>query len=259
MSDQTSILQENTETTVETTPSALTSILNEKGEPKYKSVDDALNALVHSQKFIPQLQEENSALKAQLEKLIQERNDLMNIESTLADLVNKQEDTGNTNQQTQSEQVDMEELVRQQIKAYEESKKQEQNKLTVAKSLQETFGEKAQEVFSSKAQELGISPQELEALAMKSPALVLNALGVSETVAHKQTNVAPPAGNVNTAAMGETPASVIGTNTQPFLSGATSRSIKDEVERAKQMAAELQEKGLSAAYYADPRNFFRDF
>lgn len=264
MSDQTSIFKtdastETNELHKEDYSSALDNILNENGEKKYKSVEDALNALNHSQKFIPQLQEENSALKAKLEEIEKERLDLMSIENTLAEMANKQQETGNTNQQTQAPDIDIDAVFEKKLQEYEARKKLEQNKQAVAKSLVDSFGERAQEVFEEKAKELGISPQELEELSMKSPSLVLSAIGVSGTVAHKQTNVSPPSGNVNTSAMGDYKESFVGRNSQAFLSGATSSAIKNELEAAKRMAEEIRENGRGLDFYADPANYFRDF
>jgi len=63
----------------------------------------------------------------------------------------------------------------------EARKAAETNNEKVLRVLTEQFGDQAKLVINKKAQELGMSTQDMQALASRSPAALFNLLGVSET------------------------------------------------------------------------------
>ena len=83
----------------------LASITNEKGEPKYRDVPTAMDALKHSQAFIAQLKAEKDALAAEKALLASENEKLKTVEETVFKLTSQQQ------QQTTTSPVITEEVV----------------------------------------------------------------------------------------------------------------------------------------------------
>lgn len=185
--DTTNLDTNNENNTANLTPAdaivnKLMEIKREDGSPKYETIDDALEALKHSQSFIPQLQQENAewrkkaeeaeALKQTIERLTKEKN--MNEEKPNA--------TPGTNGGLSEEAVAK--LVEQTLTSREQKSVAEKNVNTVRDSLIQKFGseEKAREFHDNKAKELGLDPAKLAAIAATSPQAALTLLGeVSKT------------------------------------------------------------------------------
>lgn len=271
MADQPSIFEENktaqetpenkeTGSTANTAASApsnpledlLREVKNENGEPKYKSVEDALVALKHAQEYIPKVKEEKTQAEKELEALRAEVERLKSLEDTVFDLTQKQEQTSTNGVALDEEGIAK--LVERTLTRKEQEEMSRKNQAEVVKTLSEKFGDEAEKVFYNKAQELGLSVDEMNSLAARSAKTVLTLFGVTETVAHKQTtNTSPTQGSVNTAAFQPNPQSFLGREEKSVMFGATTEDIKQAVANAEKLAEELARNGLTTFHLTDPK------
>lgn len=273
MSDPTSIFGNtpNTDTNPNTAPNSngantdvqddvatlLGSIKNERGEAKYKDLNTALQALQASQEYIPSLKTQYETEKAEAQRLREEVARLKTIEETVAALTQRQE----TNHGTPPVGLDegqIAELVNRTLTAKEAQAKSQANQLEVVTSLQTVFGADAEKKFLEKASELGMSVQEMNALAAKSPKAVLTMLGVNSQQAHKPDPTATRS-TVNTSAFQPQTETFIGRNSKPTLIGATSQDLHMESQAANKMVEELHAQGKSVHDLTDPKVYFKHF
>lgn len=213
----------------------LAAIRNERGEPKYKDLPTALEALKHSQEFIPQLKSEKERLEQELDQLREE----LSKRSTVEEVMEKLTATG-VKQETQPQEVPqisqediiklLEQVVPNYITQREEQTKAQQNILTVDKSLKEAFGEKVQEVVLRRSQELGVSPKELEQLSAKSPQMVLQLFDLKP-----QAKVKPTTSSVNIPPINQ-PQQGLQKPAKSLLSGASS---KEQAEYMRQVREQV--------------------
>lgn len=233
----------------------LATIKNERGEPKYKTVQDALVALQHSQNFIPQLRQENEFLKQQQADKDAALERMKTLEETVLKL-----SQGNPAQGTPPVAVDQEaiaKLVEQTLTNTQQAQLAKANQQKVAEAITNKFGaEKAGELFYAKAAELGFSQAEINALAGKSPEAALRLVGISEAPAHRQ-GITPPSGSVRSDSFQGTPSSLIGRETVTLPLGATNQDHQNLMQRARDMVVELDQHGMSVHDLTDPRNFFK--
>lgn len=152
----------------------LGSIKNEQGAQKYDSIEKALEALKHSQEYIPSLKTELEKKEEELAELRANKDKYENLEAIVQRLT-----ATNTNGEGQPpatkglDEQAVSELVRRTLAETEMTRKATDNLNKVQKALVEKFKDKASDVVKQKAAELGVSTKELEELAKKSPALTL--------------------------------------------------------------------------------------
>jgi hypothetical protein len=140
--------------------SLLKEIVNEQGVPKYSTVTDALKALQASQEHIRRIEQENASLRETAIKV-------KTTEELLATLKPKTEDVT-------TKPVEIESVVEKVLKQREQQSKEVENLNEVITTITQLFGEeKASQVFYDKAQEVGLSREEINKLAAKSPKLVI--------------------------------------------------------------------------------------
>lgn len=152
----------------------LASITNERGEPKYKDLPTALDALKHSQQYIPQVKQENETLKQELERLKAELEQRQSLEETVGRLTAQQGNQTPTPQELQGltpEQV--EQLLDQRLTEREQLQKAQENAQSVERTLVEKYGDKARDVVAAKSQEFGMTTAEMQQWASKNPKAVL--------------------------------------------------------------------------------------
>lgn len=162
------------------TPSAngyedlLKNIKNDSGEQKYKTLEDALVALDHSQKYIPELKNQLSGYQSEVQGLKEKVNQFGNIEETVQRLLAKQPEPSATPAVNPG--LD-EQAVRNLVEASLQSQRQAEvlgaNQRKVNDTLVSKFGEKAIEKLDAKAAELKTTRQALGELAKQNPDLVL--------------------------------------------------------------------------------------
>lgn len=237
----------------------LGSIKNERGEPKYKDLPTALEALKHSQDFIPQLKTDKERLEQELARMREENARLKAVEETVERLT-KQQPSENVNTNTNSLDPDaIVNLVNQALTQKEQAALQKQNVNQVVGVMKDQFGADAEKVFYSKAQELGMAVEEINALAAKSPAVVLKLFGVESKDSTKLQFKTPTTSSVNTTGITPHKESFIGRNSKPVILGATSQELGAERENAVRLVEELHSQGLSTYDLTDPKQYFKFF
>lgn len=275
MSDQTSIFNGNdssvtqTQTNTDTSnvqnastnaqyADLLNAIKNERGEPKYKSVEDALKANLHAQSFISTLQAEKAAVEAEAQRLREEAERVKTLEETLKALTTQQQAPAATTAPVIDESK-IAELVNRTLTLKQQQELAKTNTEAVVNTLQQKFGTEAEKVFYGKAAELGMTVQEMNALAAKSPKAVLTMLGVTEQAAPSQRSVAPTTSTVNTSGFQPQTTSFVGRNQKQALVGATTQDVMQETQNARKMVEELHSQGKSVHDLTDPKVYFKLF
>lgn len=234
----------------------LASIRNENGEQKYKTVEDAMKALLHSQQFIPQLQQEAKAAKDEAERLRTEAAKITQLEATVAELLQGSKKSTEVTPPVIDEAAIADVVQKTLTKTQAEAVRQA-NLSTVVKTMQEKFGTEVEAKFYGKAQELGMSKAEINELAAKSPAAVFQIFGITD--GGKPTQSAPNQSTVNTSVFNQNPDTKVGANKKSLMLGATSEDIRDEQRNARAMVDELHAQGKSVHDLTDPRVYFATF
>jgi hypothetical protein len=159
----------------------LSAITNERGEPKYKDVDTALEALKESQQFIEQLKAE----KQQVEQEKREREEQLAKMGSIEDFVNRV--SPNAQPKKEDELTDevpkglseekVAELVQAKLQEQETQKTAKQNLETVMSKLSEVHGDQAAAHVKQVAEKLNTTPAALKEMAMSNPTLAITVLG----------------------------------------------------------------------------------
>lgn len=233
----------------------LMEIKNEFGQPKYRSVEEAIKALKHSQDYIPTLKQQLDQREQELAALRPQVEKITTLEQTLQQLTQNQNTAANK-QPVVDEEV-IANLVNSQLTRAQEQAKQAENLKSVVATVKEIAGDKAEEVFYGKAAELGMSKAEINALAAKSPAAALAALGLTKPAT--QPPQFTPGGTVNTAGFTPPQDSAIGRNTKPVLIGATSQDQRSELHNARRMVDELMAQGMTTYDLSKPEVYNKVF
>lgn len=197
MTDQSSAFNQNSqqqETPAQQEPSQqsaftdqLSMIKNESGEQKYDSVPKALDALAHSQQYIPQLKGEVESANAKIAELQAE----LAKREAVGDVVEKL-----TAQQAQPETTPQvsglnEQEVLNLVQNFSAQQAQQQaaatNEKLVSDALFGQYGDKTQEVVAGKAAELGMTVEALQGLSRTSPQAALQLFQTSTASAPQTT------------------------------------------------------------------------
>lgn len=233
----------------------LGSIKNERGEPKYKNLQDALVALRHSQEYIPQLTTQLSQKDAELNTARAETARIAELERSIAALTQSREQPASTQAPAISEDR-IAELVNQSLTRKQTEDLQKANVSKVVQDMVKQYGPDAQKTYEAKAAEIGMTVAELNALAARTPQAVLKLMGVTgATQPREQT----PATQFNTEAFQPQQNSFIGKNPKPIMVGATTQDVREEAIRSKQMVEELHRDGKSVYDLTDPKVYFKYF
>jgi hypothetical protein len=212
----------------------LNGIKNESGAPKYDSVPKALEALAHSQQFIPQLKTDLQAKEAEIARLKEQLGQTQSVEEIVSRLTQQQQQAQVRDVPTQAGGLDeaaVETLVQTLLNKTKQKEIAQSNEAKVQEALTAKYGDKVIEVLDSKAKELGTTRQELGALARQNPALVLTLFGTQATNVVK-----PTTGSVNIPSSYQPERPQLARPEKSLLSGATSkdqaafmRKIKEDV------------------------------
>lgn len=235
----------------------LLNIKNENGEPKYKDLNTALQALQASQEYIPTLKTQMETEKAEAQRLRLEVARLSTIEETVLALTQRQQAPTGT-PPVGLDEGQIAELVNRTLTAKEQQATSAANVQSVVSTLQSVFGTDAEKKFIEKAQEMGMSVQEMNTLAAKSPKAVLSMLGVTGQSAPKP-NTSATQGTVNTSAFQPNPQTFVGRNNKSMMIGATTQDLQMESKAANQMVEELHAQGLSVHDLSDPKVYNKYF
>jgi hypothetical protein len=205
----------------------LSTITNGDGKQKYDTVEKALEALQHSQSFIPTLQSEKTALEAEVVKLREQVAQAKGVQEVVDRLTQQQRGNDEEHQPTSGLNAqDVEKLITQGLTQRTQADTMKANANAVDTALKEKFGTEASKAVAAKAHELGMTPQELGSLAAKSPKMVLSLFGETAKQVGNTTNSFNFAPNkVQTERM-QRP-------TKSLMMGATTRETTDFMKQIK--------------------------
>ena len=158
----------------------LSTITNEDGKQKYDTVEKAIEALKHSQSYIPTLQSEKVALEAEVTKLREQVAQSKGVQDVMDKLAQQQNQQPVTNQVAEPLSADdIAKLITTQLSQGKVADTLQANANAVDTALKEKFGTEASKQVALKAHELGMTPQELGGLAEKNPKMVLQLFGTT--------------------------------------------------------------------------------
>ncbi|HET8689237.1 MAG TPA: hypothetical protein VFM18_21710 [Methanosarcina sp.] len=238
----------------------LGSIKNERGEPKYKDVQTALEALKHSQQYIPELKSEAQKNEEQLTALQAEVERLRSVEQTVLQLTQQQ-------QQLQQQpapvpvidETVVANLVNQQLTQRQIQDQHQSNLKSVVDTMQKALGAEAEKTFYAKAQELGMTAEQINSLAATSPVAVLQLFGLQGQPQIKSNVPTAPTSSINTGGLTPPQQTYISRNIQLNQVGATTSELQAERDNSKKLVEELHSKGMTTYDLTDPKTFFKYF
>jgi hypothetical protein len=229
----------------------LLAIKNERGEPKYKNVNEALKALQHSQQFIPDLKQTQAELQAKLDEANARAARVEQLEQVVNELTQRTQTTQSTPAGLSEEQIAN--LVNRTMSDAQRKALEKTNVEQVVQKMQGQFGDQAEKIFYDKAKELNMTVAEFNALAARTPVAVLKLVGVGET----QTQRTSP--GINTAGFQPKQDTFIKRNSKSALLGVTTQDLKEESANAAQLVEELHSQGLTINSLTDPKVYFKLF
>lgn len=160
----------------------LKGILNDNGEPKYSTLEEALKGAAHAQTYITELKGKLSEFEGKYTQTQAELDKRESIEQTVARL---QANQNQGNQETPApkglDEASISELINQQFTQRDQLSKAQTNESSVNTALQQKFGDKANEIVKAKAAELGISIARVKELSQESPQAVLALFGTAQS------------------------------------------------------------------------------
>lgn len=212
----------------------LKGIVTEDGRQKYASIEDALKALAHAQKFIPELQGENSLYKQELEELKKKIEAVSNVDEVVERLLEKRNQTEKKEEpkvENQTETPNIEEAFEQFLAKREAANSFKANVESVTGELRKRFGDKAAEATAARLSELGMDNSSIEQLAGKNPRAALELLLPNST----KTSAPATGTSVNTAKFIDKPEEKpIEKPSKSMLAGASSKEQTDYLRSVKE-------------------------
>lgn len=165
----------------------LTEIKNESGEQKYDSVEKALDALKHSQTYIPDLKSSLTEKEQEIERLKEELSKRSTIEEVAEKLTANQGQQETTPQASGLDEQAVLNLVQSYTQEQQTAAQQAANEKSVSDQLIAKFGDKTGDAIQAKANELGMSVEDLKTLSQKSPNAALSLFGTQAPSAPQPT------------------------------------------------------------------------
>jgi hypothetical protein len=195
----------------------LSTITNEDGNQKYDTVDKALEALKHSQSFIPTLQSEKTALEAKVAELSEQVAQSKGVQDVMNEIANREKPQPMVDQPVAGMSAEeVASLVSQTLDSRNQADTHKTNATRVDEALKAKFGTEAAKTVALKAIELGTTPEQLGKLAAESPNMVLALFGTEakqvqgtqssynfDTTPHQKERLARPAKSLMFGATGK--------------------------------------------------------
>lgn len=231
-------------------------IKNERGEPKYKSVEEALKALQHSQEYIPQLTTKIAGMETELNAAKAGLSKVEELERTVLQLTQKTSSSPDPAPQAITPEK-IAEIVETALTVRQTKEQASKNLNSVVTAVAAKHGDKAEEVFYGKAKELGISRAEFNEMAAKSPAAVLSLLGLTGGTPSGLTQPKPQ--TFNTDGFQATPDTKVKRADKSSLYGATTQEVHQESENAKKLVEEIHAQGMTMHDLTNPKVYFQRF
>lgn len=153
----------------------LKDIKNEQGQPKYATLADALNALKHSQEYIPQVKSQLTQKEQELADLRAKLEQQASLEEVVSRLTKPSQPEPKDDHPSGSglDESAVMKLVQQQLERNQQTLSAQANQQQVENALKAKYGDKTADVVRQRAAELGLTPQALGELSSKSPQAVL--------------------------------------------------------------------------------------
>lgn len=156
---------------------------------KFSTPADLARAKLEADQFIEQLKRENAEMRKEVAEKLTMDELLTKIRQPNTEVVTPSPDGQNGKPDLKTN--DLEALIAKSIEQREAYNKSQGNMSKVEAKLAEVWGDQAANKLQQKARELGVSTEELKSLAIKSPELLYNALGLNAPKG--QPFVSPPA------------------------------------------------------------------
>jgi len=147
-------------------------ILNEEGNQKYATAEEALKGSVHAQTHITTLEKELKELREKEDK-----------DTGMEKILEALKDKGKPAEDDKPSGITPEQLaetVTKLMKERDDVSTKEQNISTVISTFNSLYGEKASETLYSKADDLGFTKDEINSMIASNPKAALKVLGVGE-------------------------------------------------------------------------------
>ena len=157
----------------ESTDTYLGLILNEQGEQKYATAEEALKGTVHAQAHIGKLESE-------LKELREQSNKDVSMEKILEALNNKPKEGEPKQQVAGMTAEDVASQVEQLLDKRSTETTRKDNITTVVGAFKQLYGDKASEIMYGKAQDLGFNQDEINSMIATNPNATLKILGVDK-------------------------------------------------------------------------------
>lgn len=152
----------------------LASIKNERGEQKYDSLDKAIEALQHSQEYIPELKTKVSTYEQEIERLKNELDKRQTVEDVISRLTPHQPSSPEPTSQVKGlDEQAVQQMLQRELSSREQALIRQSNTDKVSSAITAKYGDKAKEIVVAKAQELGMTLQALGELSATSPSAAL--------------------------------------------------------------------------------------
>lgn len=210
----------------------LASIRNERGEPKYSSVEEALKGAAHAQEYIAQLKSELDSLKSEKQQLSGELEKRESVEEVIARLTAKKDEDQKATPESQSlNEQTITELLERTLTARETKTKQQSNVEQVQSALLGKFGDKTKEMVQAKAKELGTTAEEIGKMAATNPKIVLKLFDVNSS--SPQPSVKTTLGSQNVPSEYAPKDDVLEKPSKSLLAGATSQEQTEYFKKIK--------------------------
>jgi hypothetical protein len=164
---------------------------------KFKSVEDLAAGKLEADEYIEQLKREQAEMREELNRRLAVEDQLRVLEEQRRQSANNQEVKTPPASEPALSKDDLVALVRQVNQEDQSTAQNSRNLQSVLDKLIDTYGDadKAKAAVAAKAEELGVSPQFLQEVAMKSPKAFLKQLDLDEqprsTPAGTQSTVTP--------------------------------------------------------------------
>jgi hypothetical protein len=236
----------------------LGSIKNERGEPKYKTLKDAIIGLQHAQTYIPELKTSLTAKESELQAAREKAARVAELEETVRNLTQSQRSTDTPTAGLSKEEIAdlVSKSVDSSLTQRQQAEKASQNVQSVVSSLQAAFGADAEAKFKQAAADAGMSVAEFNQLAAKSPQIILTALGVKPKAPQ---SFSPTQSSVNSQALQPSSDTFIRRNDKSTQVGATTEEVKVESDNSKKMVEELHAQGLTVHDLSNPKVYQKYF
>lgn len=238
MSDQT-VFSNDSQAPTPATPQAdpsnvfadqLSMIKNENGEQKYDTLPKALDALAHSQQYIPQVKNDLSAAQAEIATLKEQLAKNEAVEDVVSRLTAQQQAPQGeaTPQSSGLDENAVESLLANLLNKRDTQVTADSNEKSVSDALFKAYGDKTREVLAAKATELGTTVQALQEQSRQNPQLVLAAFATAP-----QTTPSVTSGSVTIPPTIPNAPEALKPPEKSVLTGATSREQADYMAKIK--------------------------